>query len=379
MTPELRSAADLHRHSTPQRPLRLVAAPALRVVDVAPFHGERSGAIRTYLEAKRDVLRADPDVDHHVVVPGPREHHDDGWHELPSLRVAALNATLTRLRPDVVLLHDPFWSASGIAEQVHTLGGRVVAVHHGSSALEAAGRPGPDRVWRQALRGRLRRACREVDAIMAADDAEPDCGRPAAIPLRFGVDAAFRPQPEVERRGHVLYAGRLAREKGVETLLDAAALSIDPWPLVLAGSGPLAGRLEARARRFGLEDRVILAGHVDSPAALARIYAAADCVVMPGAMETFGLVALEAAASGARVVACRSAPSARMLGDLVHTFAPDDAHGLARAIAAARLAPRDLGAAGALARRTTWEAAIAAELADLRLLARPVAPRMRAA
>jgi hypothetical protein len=40
--------------------------------------------------------------------------------------------------------------------------------------------------------------------------------------------------------------------------------------------------------------------------------------------ETFGLAALEAGASGARVVACAAAPSAGLLGDLAHRFDPGD-------------------------------------------------------
>ena len=51
--------------------------------------------------------------------------------------------------------------------------------------------------------------------------------------------------------------------------------------------------------------------------ALASAYRGARCVVMPGELETFGLVAFEAAAAGAATVACTTAPSARLLGDLV--------------------------------------------------------------
>src|ERR1700720_3351300 len=70
--------------------LRLVERPALRVVDVALFYGERSGGIRTYLDAKVRHLPAGA-CEHHVIVPGPRERHAGGRHELPSLRMAAAN------------------------------------------------------------------------------------------------------------------------------------------------------------------------------------------------------------------------------------------------------------------------------------------------
>jgi glycosyltransferase involved in cell wall biosynthesis len=102
---------------------------------------------------------------------------------------------------------------------------------------------------------------------------------------------------------------------------------------------------------------------------LARAYAAARCVVMPGEHETFGLVALEAAASGARVVACTAAPSAGLLGDLAHRFAPGDTDGLAAAIGAARAARSDPAGAAALCWRLRWDRLFAEELEDLRELA----------
>ena len=214
----------------------------------------------------------------------------------------------------------------------------MVAVHHGSAALDAAGMPGPTRPWEALFRAWLRHAYAPVDAIASVVDPQPDCGREASFPLRLGLHDAFRPQTGVARGDHVLYVGRLAREKGVFRLLEAAARSDDPWPLRLIGSGPAEDALRRRARALGIARRVAFQPFVSDRGRLARAYAGARCVVMPGEHETFGLVALEAAASGARVVACTAAPSAGLLGDLAHRFAPGDTDGLATAIAAARAA-----------------------------------------
>ena len=354
----------------------------LRVVDVALFYGERSGGIRTYIDAKVRHVRATDAFEHHVIVPGPREHHDVlGWHELPSLRVAAANGyrvplgagalkgTLTAIRPDVVMLHDPFWNVLGVAHHARALGARVVAVHHGSSALDAAGLPGPDELWRPLLRAWIRRSCSAVDAVMAAVDTRGDLDRKADLPLRFGVHPAFRPHVGVPRGDHVLYAGRLAREKGVIELLEAAARSEEPWPLKIIGSGPLATRLARRARRPDLAGRVRFAPFVGDPAALAREYAAARCVVMPGPYETFGLVALEAACSGAPVAVAATAPSGKVIGPLGEAFT---AGTLLDAIERARARRPDRAGAAELAHRSSWDAAFAAELQELDgLLARP--------
>lgn len=366
------------------RHLRALPSLPLRVADVALFYGERSGGIRTYLDAKAAWAGDAGEIEHHLVVPGPAERHRGTGrrfrHELPSVRLGRANgyrlplasrlaATLAAVRPDVVLLHDPFWRPHDAASAARAAGARVVAVHHGSADLDALAVPGPQRVYQALLRSWLRRAYAPVDAVMAACDPHRDCGRGADIPLRFGLHRAFRPQPGVARGEHVLYAGRLAREKGVFELLAAAAAASDPWPLVFRGAGPAEGQLRARARRLGIAHRVTFRPFESDRIALAREYAAASCVVMPGPLETFGLVAFEAAASGARVVACAGAPSARLVGALCSPFLPGDVGGLARAIARARKAPRDFRAAGMLAARHGWDAALAAETAALRALA----------
>ena len=264
----------------------------LRIVDVALFYGERSGGIRTYLDAKAAHAAATGAFEHHVVVPGPRERHEGGRHELPSLRLAAANGyrlplgaralrrTLQRLAPDVVLLHDPFWLPLRVTEAAHALGAKVIAVHHGSAALDAAGMRGPTAAWTAPLpRAGCATPTRPVDAIASVVDPEPDCGRPASLRLRLGLHDAFRPQRGVGRGDHVLYAGRFAREKGVFQLLEAAARATDGWPLRLVGSGPAEDALRRRSRALGIEHRVTVAPFIQDRARLARAYAAARCVV----------------------------------------------------------------------------------------------------
>jgi alpha-1,6-mannosyltransferase len=86
---------------------------------------------------------------------------------------------------------------------------------------------------------------------------------------------------------------------------------------------------------------------------------------MPGPHETFGLVALEAAASGGRVVAAESAPSAMLAADLVETFSPGDPRDLLRAIERAIAMQPSSAAAADLADRLAWRQVFAAEFDDL--------------
>lgn len=382
--PTRRGRLHLVEHAAPAR--------GLRVVDVAMFYGERSGGIRTYLDAKLRWSRGEPGIDHHVVVPGPATGSGPGTKAggsasagtglrgVRSLRVAAANGyrlplgtgglrrELRALAPDVVLLHDPFWAPLGVARTAHGLGAHVVAVHHGSVALDAAGLPGPDGAWAPVLRRWMHHAYRDADAVMASLPTCEDTGREADLRLRFGLHPAFGPQGGVRRGDHVLYVGRIAREKGVFELLHAAARARDPWPLRLVGSGPAQARLRALADRLGVAHRVRWRPYVRDPARLASTYQSARVVVMPGAHETFGLVGFEAAASGASVVACETAPATAAVEGLVRTYRPGDVDDLLTQIEAARATPPDVVAARALADRSGWDAVFAAELADLRTL-----------
>ena len=72
--------------------------------------------------------------------------------------------------------------------------------------------------------------------------------------------------------------------------------------LAFAGQGPDQTRLEAIASDLGVKDRVHFLGELASDK-IGVLHAALDCFVFPSAAETFGLAPVEAAQSGAPVVA----------------------------------------------------------------------------
>jgi glycosyltransferase involved in cell wall biosynthesis len=111
-----------------------------------------------------------------------------------------------------------------------------------------------------------------------------------------GVDTTlFRPRPDVRRAypGPVLiYVGRVAVEKSVEDFCRARA----PGTKLVVGDGPA---LETLRRRY---PSVVFTGFKFGEE-LATLLAAADCFVFPSRTDTFGLVMLEAMASGLPVAA----------------------------------------------------------------------------
>jgi alpha-1,6-mannosyltransferase len=204
---------------------------------------------------------------------------------------------------------------------------------------------------------------------MSIVDPEPDSGRSAAIKLQFGLHPAFRPGPAV-RGDHLLFVGRVSLEKRIGDILEAMTIAGSRRSLWIVGDGPARPVLEARARRLGVAELVEMRPFVAERRALARLYREAACVVAPGPHETFGLAVLEAAASGARVVACSSTPAAAVAGPLVQTFTPKDPVDLARAIQRALATPLDPAAAASLGTSMSWEHVFEAELVDLKRLCR---------
>lgn len=98
----------------------------------------------------------------------------------------------------------------------------------------------------------------------------------------------------------VLFVGRLVYEKGFQLALDALPSVLDGLEdvrFLIAGSGTHEVELKAQAQRLGLSDHGSFLGWIGDDV-LHSLYRIADLCVVPSIYEPFGLVALEAMASG---------------------------------------------------------------------------------
>jgi glycogen(starch) synthase len=98
----------------------------------------------------------------------------------------------------------------------------------------------------------------------------------------------------------VLLVGRLVYEKGFQLALDALPSVIERVPgvrFLVAGSGTHEHELKAQAARLGLSEHGTFLGWIGDDV-LHSLYRIADLCVVPSIYEPFGLVALEAMASG---------------------------------------------------------------------------------
>jgi glycosyltransferase involved in cell wall biosynthesis len=197
--------------------------------------------------------------------------------------------------------------------------------------------------------------------------------RPATVPDPDGGIVSGLVTAEGGRDGQpgpgrpmVLAVGRLAPQKGLGTLVEAAARwkNLEPRPLlVIAGDGPLAADLRARAR--ALDVAAVFVGETSDVAAL---LSAAAVYVLPSRWEGQPLALQEALRAGRPVVATRVGGVAALAGEEAALLVPPDDAGALDAAVRAVLSDAPLAArlSAAAARRAAAlpspEAAVTAAL-----------------
>ncbi len=110
------------------------------------------------------------------------------------------------------------------------------------------------------------------------------------------------------KRRVVLYVGRLAAMKGVDTFLRAAARVVPQFPdalFVIAGEGSEYSRLLHLTAALGIGDRVMFLGKV-SEEERELLLAGSSVFVLPSVVEPFGIAALEAMAAGVPTIVSKT-------------------------------------------------------------------------
>ncbi len=228
-----------------------------------------------------------------------------------------------RLRPD--LLHGNYW-LSGLASHraKHELDLPMVATFHTLARVKAETAASDEPELRARSESEIVRCSdlilastpEEADQLASLYDA--DRNRIEIVPpgvdhhvFRPGDRRAARSKLGLDGRNVVLFVGRIQPLKGLELAVRAFAQIArdDPTAVLVVIGGPSGtdgpaelARAEAVVTEHGLASRV----HFHPPQPHERLvtwYRAADVCLVPSRAESFGLVALEAAACGTPVVA----------------------------------------------------------------------------
>ena len=248
---------------------------------------------------------------------------------VPTLRVDGWNPLVSRLRrpliewmvgrlyrryvaqygmPDLVHAHNLLWTGAAIAPLCLGSNTPFVVTEHSSEFLRGLV---PERE-----RKRLSMALRQAAAVVAVSRhlgaaVERELGRPAraeVIPNIVDIDAfPQRQDAPPDSPFRFLSVTTLRPVKRIDRLIRAFASVCEAGrasDLRIVGTGVLDRSCRALARSLGVADRVQFLGHLDRPA-IAALMRSAGALVISSDVETFGIVAVEALASGCPVVATR--------------------------------------------------------------------------
>jgi alpha-1,6-mannosyltransferase len=338
------------------------------LLDTTMMYAPRSGGVKRYLTAKSSWLaKSRPDLRHTLVVPGARTRIDseglvtvaatrlpfgDGY-RMPA-SVAKWASVLRRCNPDIIEAGDVFVPGHAALEAGDALGVPVVGFCHTDAAALAALHLGD---WaEQPTFNFWAQAYQRFDRVIApsrhtaARLAEAGVEKVTVLPL--GVDTElFHPSrgdrtklikklglPQQTRM--LVFAGRAAREKNVESMVAAVERLGAPYHLLLIGAG----------RDVRSSSQVTSLDYERDPQRLAALVASCDAFLHANENEIFGLVVLEAMAAGLPVIGPNKGGVGELIDESVGQHADgSDPESLAAAIEA--LFDRDVAQLAQQARR----------------------------
>lgn len=333
----------------------------VHIADITMFYAPASGGVRTYLDAKHHRLDAVQGVRHSLLIPGASARHEGGVYHVPALplpfgkgyrfpvRLAPWCNTLRTLKPDLIEVGDPYLTAWAALEARRQLDVPVIGFYHSDLPLLVSNRMG--NWFTPNVEAYVSKLYGNFDRVLAPSKVMADKLRRLGVrdvhvqPL--GVDLeTFNParrDPQVRAELGIadtcrllIYAGRGSREKNLPVLLECMRQLGRGYHLLLVGSNMPAN----------VPDNVSVIGQFCPPDQVARLMASADLLVHAGDQETFGLVILEAMASGTPVVAVRAGAFGEIVNDQCGRLCqPNDARAMALAVREAfEAGARKLGA-----------------------------------
>ncbi|MCL2809712.1 MAG: glycosyltransferase, partial [Treponema sp.] len=122
--------------------------------------------------------------------------------------------------------------------------------------------------------------------------------------------------PQLKDKRILLFAGRVAKEKNIEFIINILPEILLKHPdvvLLIAGNGPDLDYYKEEALKVGVYEHCVFTGYFNR-ADLAHVYAISDLFLFPSLTDTQGLVTIEAMVSGTPVVAIGAMGTLTVMG-----------------------------------------------------------------
>ena len=260
-----------------------------------------------------------------------------------SLRVKKV---ITEFNPDIVHIHHPFLLSSSAIMYGKKLGiPKILTIHTQYEQYAYYVSPIPERVTHEAIKMIISNLAYKTDCITTPSASMKELIEGYGVKNRIEVIPnaihliSFQEDNELKRTGIkkkynlkeddkiILFVGRVASEKSIDMIIKALAIikkrSIGKVKLLIVGDGPAMDELKQLTRSLKAEEDVIFVGTV-SYEEIRHYYKMAYVFTIASTTETFGIVTIEALASGIPVVAIKAPGAVDILTDGLDGLLVDD-------------------------------------------------------
>jgi len=253
---------------------------------------------------------------------------------------------ISEFNPDIIHIHHPFVLSSPAIMYGKKLGiPKILTLHTQYEQYAYYIAPIPQKLTHEAIKRIIFNLAYKIDCITTPSGSMKELiksygikNRIEVIPNAIELDS-FRQKDELKcseiRKRYnlkeddkvILYVGRVAQEKSIDKIIEALAITkrkgISNVRLLIVGGGPAIEELKNLVRSLQIEEQVIFTGEVKNEE-IRHYYKIAYLFTIASTSETFGIVIIEALASGIPVLAVRAPGAVDILTDGLDGLLVDD-------------------------------------------------------
>jgi 1,2-diacylglycerol 3-alpha-glucosyltransferase len=253
---------------------------------------------------------------------------------------------ITEFNPDLIHIHHPFVLSSVAIMYSKQLGiPKILTIHTQYDQYAYYVAPLPQKLTQEAIKKIVSNLADKTDCIVTPSESMKALIKNYGMKNRIEVIpnaiklSTFREKNELgclkirkrynlkEDEKIILFVGRVATEKSIDKIIKALGIikkhGISKTKLLIVGNGPARDELVHLVQALGVEEEVIFCGEVNYEE-IRYYYKIADVFTMTSASESFGIVTIEALASGLPVLAVKAPGAMDILTDGFDGLLTDD-------------------------------------------------------